>query len=64
MIDIAMLADKIKVSIGLTTALNNMAWAIENIKPEYTTAYNSVLAVGEVLESELNNLYDSIKGDL
>ncbi len=58
------IADKISLSIGLTTALNKMAWGIESIPPAYTPAFNSVLAVGEVLEAELNNLYDSIKGDL
>lgn len=58
------IADKISLSIGLTTALNKMAWGIESIAHEHTQAFNSVLAIGEVLEGELNNLYDSIKEDL
>ena len=41
-----------------------MAWGIESIAHEHTQAFNSVLAIGEVLEGELNNLYDSIKEDL
>lgn len=64
MINLTYIADKISLSIGLTTALNKMAWGIESISHEHTLAFNSVLAVGEVLEAELNNLYDSIKGDL
>lgn len=64
MANMTQIADKISLSIGLTTALNRMAWGIESIAPEYTQAFNSVLAVGEVLENELNTLYDSIKGDL
>ena len=58
------IADKISLSIGLSTALNRMAWSIESTYPEYTQAFNSVLAVGEVLEAELNSLYDGIKGEL
>lgn len=64
MADMTQIADKISLSIGLMTALNSMAWKIESIAPEYTQAFNSVLAVGEVLENELNTLYDSIKGEL
>lgn len=64
MADIVQIADKISLSIGLTTALNRMAWGIESIEPEYTQAFNSVLAIGEVLENTLNNLYDGIKGEL
>lgn len=64
MADMTQIADKISLSIGLTTALNRMAWGIESIAPEYTQAFNSVLAVGEVLESELNKLYNSLQEDL
>lgn len=64
MTDITYIADKISLSIGLTTALNKMAWGIESTYPEYTQAFNSVLAIGEVLECTLNSLYDGIKGDL
>lgn len=58
------IADKISLSIGLSTALNRMAWSIESTHPEYTQAFNSVLAIGEVLECTLNSLYDGIKGEL
>lgn len=64
MVDIVQIADQISLSIGLTTALNHMAWSIESIEPEYTETFNSVLAVGEVLENTLNSLYDRIKGEL
>ena len=64
MADITQIADKISLSIGLTTALNRMAWSIESIQPEYTETFNSVLAVGEVLENTLNSLYNGIKGEL
>ena len=64
MADITQIADQISLSIGLTTALNRMAWSIESIQPEYTETFNSVLAVGEVLEDTLNRLYDGIKGEL
>ena len=64
MADIVKIADQISLSIGLTRALNRMAWGIESIAPEYTQAFNSVLAVGEVLETELNKLYDSLQGEL
>lgn len=64
MADIVQIADKISLSIGLTTALNRMAWSIEGIQPEYSQAFNSVLAVGEVLENTLNSLYAGIQEDL
>ena len=64
MADIVQIADQISLSIGLTTALNRMAWSIESIQPEYSQAFNSVLAVGEVLENTLNRLYAGIQEDL
>ena len=64
MADIVQIADQISLSIGLTTALNRMAWGIESTAPEYKQTFNSVLAIGEVLENTLNSLYDGIKGDL
>lgn len=64
MTNIHVIADKISLSIGLTTALNKMAWSIAGVAPEDTKALNSVLSLGEVLETELNTLYNSIKGDL
>lgn len=64
MADITQIADQISLSIGLTTALNRMAWSIESIQPEYTETFNSVLAVGEVLENTLNSLYAGIQEEL
>lgn len=64
MTNIHIIADKISLSIGLVTALNKMTWSIAGVAPEDTKALNSVLSLGEVLEAELNALYNSIKGDL
>ena len=41
-----------------------MAWSITNVAPEDTAALKSVLSLGEILETELNTLYNSIKGEL
>lgn len=64
MTSIHVIADKISLNIGLITALNKMVWSITNVAPEDTPALKSVLSLGEVLETELNNLYESIKGEL
>ena len=64
MTNIHIIADKISLSVGLATALNKMAWSIANVAPEDTAALKSVLSLGEILETELNTLYNSIKEEL
>ena len=64
MIDLQNTSDKILNCIGLTNALNYMAWRIEGVEPEYKEAFNSVLSLGECLETGLRDIYSTIQTEL
>ena len=64
MIDLQYTSDKILNCIGLMNALNFMAWKIEGVEPEYKEAFNSVLSLGECLNTELRNIYSTVQTEL
>ena len=64
MIDLQYTSDKILSCIGLMNALNIMAWKIEGVEPEFREAFNSVLSIGECLETDLRNIYSNIQTEL
>lgn len=64
MINLQNTSDKILSCIGLTNALNYMAWKIEGVEPEYREAFNSVLSIGECLETHLRHIYSTIQTEL
>lgn len=64
MINLQDTSDKILNCIGLTNALNYMAWKIEGVEPEYKEAFNSVLSLGECLDTELRNIYSTVQTEL
>ena len=64
MIDLQDTSDKILNCIGLMNALNFMAWKIEGVEPEYKEAFNSVLSLGECLNTELRNIYNTVQTEL
>lgn len=64
MINLQETSDKLLSCIGLTNALNFMAWKIEGVEPEYKEAFNSVLSLGECLDTELRNIYSTVQTEL
>ena len=64
MINLQNTSDKILSCIGLTNALNCMAWKIEGVEPEFREAFNSVLSIGEYLETGLRDIYGTIQMEL
>lgn len=64
MIDLQNTSDKILNCIGLMNALNCMAWKIEGVEPEFREAFNSVLSIGECLETGLRDIYGTIQMEL
>lgn len=64
MINLQETSDKLLSCIGLTNALNCMAWKIEGVEPEYKEAFNSVLSLGECLNTELRNIYSTVQTEL
>lgn len=61
MINLQETSDKLLSCIGLTNALNCMAWKIEGVEPECREAFNSVLSIGECLDTELRNIFNSVQ---
>lgn len=64
MINLQNTSDKLLSCIGLTNALNCMAWKIEGVEPEFREAFNSVLSIGECLDTELRNIFNSVQTEV
>ena len=64
MINLQETSDKLLSWRGLTNALNCMAWKIEGVEPEFREAFNSVLSIGECLDTELRNLFNSVQTEV
>ena len=41
-----------------------MAWRIEGVEPEFREAFNSVLSIGECLDTELRNIFNSVQTEV
>ena len=61
MINLQETSDKLLSCIGLTNALNCMAWKTEGVETEFREAFNSVLSIGECLDTELRNIFNSVQ---
>lgn len=64
MIDLQILSDKLLSCMGLLNALNYMAWRVEGVDSEFQEAFNSVLSLGEFLETGLKDLHKTIQSEL